>query len=640
MAPSERDALVAENAALREELRQVRSRFDAIAAHGVSPVAIRDLEGRYLFVNAAAAALARSTPDRYLGRTDAELFGAEIGQRVRESDAQVIASRQPVNYRFNQDYEGRWLDYIVTKWPWVGVDGRVAGVIVHSHDVSDVSAASREAAELAVALRALLESIPDVVLVHRDGVVLHSNPAANRLLRGGDSVEGSTLSTLFGIDPNALSRLLVGTPAGGTVDLALALPGGRVDLDVRDVPAPWFGEPARVLIGRDMGERRRMEARLAAADRLAALGTLASGVAHELRNPLTYVMARVEQLAEQGGADAPALRDLGEAAERMAKILGDLSAYSRTVGPHAEFVDVEAELDRALTLARGRLRASVAVERERGDPPPVAAAGGRLCQVFLNLIVNAAQAAEEGGETAVVRIATFRAGDQVGIRVRDSGAGVPHQLRARIFEPFVTTKTEGEGTGLGLWVSQGIVGSIGGRIELENAGERGASFVVWLPVARRVEERAEPTAAVAIPAPSPPAARPRLLVVDDEPLIGDLLATGLRDSWEVELCGGVEDARVRLQATPVPDAILCDLLMPAGGGMAVQAARAALCGEVPILFMSGGAATPEARSFLADHRIEPIAKPFRIADIRRRLAALPRAASTTGTTPQNPSQAG
>lgn len=623
--------LAAELEVTRNELRRVRNWLDAVTEHSTDPVAMRDRDGKYLFVNAAAAALAGLTPAAYVGRTDAELFGPEIGTGVRSRDIRIMETGKPEIYRYQGNYLNRELDYSITKWPWRDENGRIVGVVLHSRDVSELTRANHEAAQLAEGMVRLVESLPDVVVVHREGMIVYANSAAEQLWpHPGTGLGGASVRQLFSV---ADSDTLLGESAGDSpFELMVTPTDGRTRLFVvRAVTTAWMGQPARAIVARDVTEDRRVQAQLAVTDRLAAVGMLASGIVHEVRNPLTFVLARLTALAADPASIRPSdLAELVDAAQRMSDILADVARFGGTEREDASNTDVETAIDRALNLASGRTRSTVEVVREKGGVPAVLGGERRLCQVFLNLLVNAAQSAE-AGENPRVTVTTCVVGTEVAVRFRDSGAGVPAGLARKVFEPFVTTKREGEGTGLGLWVSQGIVAECGGRIVLENPGEPGAIFVVYLQRAAALG-RAMPPPHVQLPERAPPHellptaigesphALPYLLVIDDEPLIGDLLALGLAAEYYVEVIGGVAPALARLRRDPPPDVVLCDLIMPGGGGPAIIRALEAEGRTLPpVLFMSGGAATADARSFLMARGIEPLTKPFRIHDVRLRL---------------------
>jgi two-component system, NtrC family, sensor kinase len=244
-----------------------------------------------------------------------------------------------------------------------------------------------------------------------------------------------------------------------------------------------------------------LRTRLITSARLAAVGELAAGIAHEINNPLAYIGANLRALREHWNTIAEAWRadvvkddvadllgeggemldDSLEGVERAAAIVRDVRAFSHGGSDAPERFDVNALVDRALRVATPHLRNRVVVRRELGEVGPVEGARREIEQVLLNLIVNAAQAIDGPGE---LRVRTeLEADDTVAIAIADNGRGIVPENVARVFDPFFTTKPVGEGTGLGLSISHEIVRRHGGRIDVVSAAGRGTEFTVRLPVA-------------------------------------------------------------------------------------------------------------------------------------------------------------
>ncbi|WP_284667054.1 ATP-binding protein [Myxococcus sp. SDU36] len=255
----------------------------------------------------------------------------------------------------------------------------------------------------------------------------------------------------------------------------------------------------------DVTDRKAMQAQLVVSDRLAAVGTLAAGVAHEINNPLAFVLSNLSFLAGELHALArelpsgrmgeleEVLREATDGAHRVRQIVRDLRTFSRGDDEVATAVNVQAVLESAITLARSELKVRAQLVRDYREVPLVEGNEGRFGQVFLNLLINAAQAIPLGNsEQHEVRLSLRKAGDRVVIEVRDTGVGMPPEVRARIFDPFFTTKPVGEGTGLGLSICHGIVTGFGGDISVESEEGRGSTFRVSLPVAQRAKEPVAP----------------------------------------------------------------------------------------------------------------------------------------------------
>jgi PAS domain S-box-containing protein len=397
------------------------------------------------------------------------------------------------------------------------------------------------------------------------------------------------------------------------------------------------GGPRRLIgLARDVTAHHELERRLSIAERMAALGTLAAGVGHEINNPLTYVVTNLAliddalgQLIAQPPPGADQRRELVELREmtadardgaaRVARIVRDLRSLSRSDEAPAERIDLPALLERCLELADHQLRHRARVVRDLPPVPPVAGHLGKLTQLFLNLLVNAAQAIPEGAAAEnQVRVSTRAEPGRVVVEVADTGAGMAPEVAARIFDPFFTTKAVGEGVGLGLAICASIARDLGGAIDVDSAPGRGAVFRVTLPAAPREAE--EPAAA---PGPVRPVATAplRILVIDDEPMIGRLIGHALEGHAVVAETRAAEALR-RLRDGERFDRILCDLMMPEMSGVDFYQELAAVDPRLParVIFMTGGAFTERAARFLRSIPNPRIDKPFEPDELRALLA--------------------
>jgi signal transduction histidine kinase len=377
-------------------------------------------------------------------------------------------------------------------------------------------------------------------------------------------------------------------------------------------------------------ERRKMQEQLLISDRMASVGTLAAGVAHEINNPLAAVVANLELIAKDLARLAAELdvgdrmleifeelHDARESADRLRHIVRDLKIFSRSTdeerrGP----VNVKRILESSLRMAWNEIRHRARLVKEYADVPNVEGNEARLGQVFLNLIVNAAQAIQEGNaEQNLIRVSTEidPATGRVAVEVRDSGAGIPPENLARIFDAFFTTKPVGLGTGLGLSICHRIVTGIGGEIQVHSQPGKGTVFRVLLPPALS-ESALSPTMSTV----GHSTRRGRVLIIDDEPMVARALGRMLDPEHEVTITSGAGDARQRIVAGERYDVILCDLMMPQMTGMELHAH---LLRSVPdqaarMVFLTGGAFTPGARIFLDGIPNQRVEKPFDTQHLR------------------------
>ena len=491
----------------------------------------------------------------------------------------------------------------------------------------------------------------DIVLfLDREGVIFDANHAALEAY-------GYTHEELVGMDVHRLRAEETRGSVIGQIEDALTKPllfetihrrrdGTTFPVEVSTRSADLGGEQVLLSIVRDLSERSELQANLLQADRMAAVGTLAAGVAHEINNPLAYAIANLDVLARRmpatiervrasaetvGPDEAPALErlanDLVDAAEmlgvaregvdRVRSIVRDLKTFSRAddvaIGP----IDLHEVLDSSIGIALNEIRHRALLTREYGEVPLVEINESRLGQVFLNLLVNAAQAIPEGraeAHTIRVRTSTDERGRAV-IEVADDGVGIPRHLLGKVFDPFMTTKPVGEGTGLGLFVSRSIIKAAGGEITVESEEGQGTRVRLILPPApsRPAKDSAPPSSGVAaVP-------RARILVVDDEPALGPAVRGLFAGEHDVVVAVSGREALARLIEDPDFDVILCDLMMPDLTGMdlfeEIKTTRPEL-GE-RFVFMTGGALTGRVEEFFQRYpNNRCIQKPFDLRELR------------------------
>lgn len=390
-------------------------------------------------------------------------------------------------------------------------------------------------------------------------------------------------------------------------------------------------------------ERKKMQEQLLISDRMASVGTLAAGVAHEINNPMAALMANLDFATDDVARLALDIRsrddlrdgvagwlsarlteiaeplcDARDSARRVRSIVRDLKVFSRPEEQQREAVDIRRVIESTLRMTWIEIRHRARLVKDFGQTPLVYASDSRLGQVFLNLIVNAAQAIPEGhADENEIRVITRTApGGRVMIQVRDTGAGIPENIVARIFEPFFTTKPVGGGTGLGLAISHRIIAEMGGEMTVDSEVGKGATFTVLLPAATDEEETA-----VATPRAPKPEARGkegRVLVVDDEAMLGKAIKRMLGSEQDVEVLTSGRNAVHRISVGERYDVILCDLMMPDLTGMQVYAElkRTAPDQAERMVFMTGGVFTRQAREFLAGIPNARVEKPFETQMLR------------------------
>ena len=477
--------------------------------------------------------------------------------------------------------------------------------------------------------------VDGVVSVDARGLVTFLNPAAEALLGVGmrEAVGRTSAEITASSPPTPLDAALAQRVAVEHEDVIEHRDGRRI---VEDRAAPVLDGTellGAVMVVRDVTEQRQMMRQLELADRLVSLGTLAAGVAHEVRNPLAVVLAGAELAKDELVVALGALRasepapervqraleealdahaEIVEAAQQIRRIVSDLRVFGMAPESSSGPCDVARALGWAVrtTGAELRERATVVVDTE---PGLIAAIDDtRLGQVLVNLLINATHAIEPGRPDANrVTVGARRSGGRVVIMVADTGRGMSPEVKARMLEPFFTTRASGSGTGLGLAITHTILSAAGGSIEADSTVGVGTTFRVSVPAAAALSETS------ALPSPQPGAAgRACVLVVDDDPVVQRILMRALRAEHDVVCASSAEEALEQLDAGARFDLVVSDLTMPGMGGTGLLQALAARHPEMRsrVLMLSGRARSADDAALLDGTPY--LAKPFKLEELR------------------------
>jgi signal transduction histidine kinase/CheY-like chemotaxis protein len=423
-------------------------------------------------------------------------------------------------------------------------------------------------------------------------------------------------------DHAAVRGYLLHARQGGAehgVEYRVLRPGGEVRVVQGRARATLdeHGAP-RYVIGteQDCTGSKELVARAALADRLVSIGALAGGIAHDLNNQLAVISANLELLAQDHQDELT--REALQSVERTQAIVHGLMVFSRADTDRHTRVDLHRVLDLAIDITSNELRHRARLVKHYGAPPVVEGNEARLGHVFINLLINAAEAIPEGHASRNEITVTTRS-DSAGwavIEIRDTGAGIAAAAQGRIFEPFVTTKPAGKGTGLGLSLCHGLVRSLGGELGVRSDLGKGAVFSVTLPPAVNPPPRAALPASAAVGERAP--RRGTLLIVDDEVLFAGSLRRFFSNEYDVTVLNSGRDALDRLSAGERFDVILCDLMMPEVSGVELHAELLRIAPEQTdrIIFLTGGAFSYGSQKFLESVTNRWFEKPCNLHELR------------------------
>ncbi|GAB4557921.1 MAG: hypothetical protein Tsb0020_02470 [Haliangiales bacterium] len=381
-----------------------------------------------------------------------------------------------------------------------------------------------------------------------------------------------------------------------------------------------------VTVKRDMAEREALQRQLVEGERLSTVGQLVAGIAHEINNPLSLILADADFLREQvdrlGGSVPDSIRtdlrssiaEIQQGVEHIRGVVRDLGAFARSAVENAEAVDVREVIDSTLSLLGNEIRHRAKLVRRYGEVPPTWARRSRLGQVFLNLVLNAVQAIPVGAaQNHQIRVVTRtnRAGTIL-VEVSDTGAGIPPDILPHLFDPYFTSKSLNEAVGLRIAVSHSIVSSMGGDLAVHSILDHGTTFIVSLPASSQREQHSD----VEDQAKDASSGGRRILVIDDEPAVLRVIRRMLKD-YDVTTCQGGQAALDHLLKGDF-DLVLCDLMMPEYTGMDLYERTSAGRPEMVerFLFVTGGAFTKQTESFLRSVSKEALGKPFTTAQLR------------------------
>ncbi|WP_205478951.1 PAS domain S-box protein [Sphingomonas arenae] len=621
-------------------LAESEARFRGVIETAHEGIWLVDREARTLFANQRMADLLGTTREEMQQRSVPDYSFAEDLEDTRQRIGNNLSGNpEQFEFRFRRT-DGTPLPVLAATAPLRDGEGNIVGAVGMFSDLTERKQAEEKLRESEALLAAFMKHAPiGMYLKDADGRYLMLNPEMAKVFdRPLEEVVGESAAELFGPEEAAMiaefDREILASGRSRRVEEHLP---GRDDYEwslVVRFPLALDEEKSTRIGGFDIdiSDRKRAEAELQRSrealyqsEKLTALGSLLAGVSHELNNPLSVVLT-LSELLEQKASGTPfseRAAKIHAAAARCGKIVQTFLAMARQRAPVRQSVSVNALVSGALELTAYSLRTGgVQIVQELAESLPlIEADADQLGQVLVNLLVNAQHALLERDTQRVLTIRTSadERSRRVRVEVEDNGPGVAPEIRRRIFDPFFTSKPQGQGTGIGLTFSLGIVEAHGGTLRLDDPPDGGARFTIELPA------RGE-----AMPAPgngnerTAESASGRALVIDDEPDLGDALAEMLADEgYRVDVVRSGEDAK-KMIALHDYDAVLSDLRMPGVDGPSLLDW---LEDEHPYLvrrlaFVTGDTLGPTAARFLDRARRPFLEKPFDLSGLRRILAEL------------------
>jgi PAS domain S-box-containing protein len=632
---------IAARAQVQRDLENSEARLQQILDNATAVVAVKDTEGRFLFVNREWQRVFGMPQADVVGITEGDCLTGETARAFRANDLLVLQRNAPMEFEETAPLRDGLHTYISIKFPLHDANGVAYAVCGISTDITARKQSDEALRVSEASYRSIFDAAEDAIFVHdgETGAFVDVNLKA---------------CATFGYSREEFLKIDVGTLGTGqppyTQQDAIALIASAYAGNEQHVE--WHGRSKdgslrwhevfvkRVTIGgrdrilalaRDITAKKESQEELARQrdalyqrEKLAALGSLLAGVAHELNNPLSVVVARSVLLEEQAGpATQAAATKIRTSAERCARIVRTFLAMARQQRPERGPVAINEVIAAALDITGYAVRTSsieVTLDLDK-HVPLIHADADQLHQVLLNLIVNAQQSLQDQALPRRLRVSSRfdEPADMIRVSVEDNGPGIPLTLRARVFEPYFTTKPTGFGLGVGLAVSLGIVEAHGGTLTVDCPAEGGAVFRIGLPVGLAYAAVPE-----AVPQPKASPTRRSILIVDDESEIRETLAEILSGARNRVVTAGSGREALERMATENYDVILTDVRMPDLDGRALyQQIEQRWPGRGErVAFVTGDTLASALREFVCESGRPVIEKPFLPAEVRRVVAEL------------------
>ncbi|MEE8436139.1 MAG: PAS domain S-box protein, partial [bacterium] len=598
---------ITERKRAEEALRESEAKFRSIMDHSLDVIILKDLEGRYLFVNRRYEELYGQKSEEIIGKNPFDLYPAEEAEKVVAQEREVIKTGKPVVWEKDLTFADGKHRMLTAKFPVYDPHGKLTGIGTTSIDITERKRAGEALRESEAKFRDLVETSQDLIWrLDTEGRFIYLNPAWEATL-------GYTLEEMLGRpftdfkEPEEAEKTLTvyretlgGKTFSNYVTTYLTKTGEKRVFNFIAKPSIDAGGNTVGTQGtaHDITERRMLEVQLRQSQKMEALGTLAGGIAHDFNNILAPIMGYAEILiakAEPGSREQDNLNTILRSAVRAKDLVSQILLFSRRVESEKKSCHLVPVVKDVFRLARSTFPKTIAVVVEiTEDTAPVVCDPNQIHQALLNLCVNAGQALTDAGEMKIMidRIELHQAGDFSGkqftgnfvrLAVSDTGVGMDENTLRQIFDPFFTTKEVGQGTGLGLSTVFGIVREHDGGIFVSSQPGKGSLFEIVLPAAESTGRHFLETMPLA------PNGGERILFVDDEREIADLSKTILEDfGYQVTATSDSNQAlRIFLDGPADFDLVITDQSMPRmkGENLAKELRRANP--DIPIIICTG-----------------------------------------------------
>lgn len=623
--------------------RQANDLLRAVVEGSSDAIFIKDLDGKYLLFNQAAAEFVGMSVDDVLGQDDQTLFGPEEAQRVMENDRRVMLSNQTWTQEERLTAAGVTHTYLATKCPYRDAQGRVIGVLGISRDITD-----RKKSEEVLRLQdRAIQAVPQGIIIADpnlpDTPIISASAGFERITGyRADEAIGRNCRFLQGKDtsPEAVKELREAIAAGKdcTTEILNYRKDGSPFWNAVSL-TPVFDNEDRLAyyvgVQSDITAQKKLEDQLRQANKMEAVGNLAGGIAHDFNNLLTIICGNSEYvLADAGfkGELREAVEEIRDASERAAALTQKLLAFSRQTMLELKVVDMnEITVDTGRILRR-LIDESILINLVLApNLRPVRLDPTQFDQILINLAVNARDAMPHGGQLTIETSNVFldeeyaflhpgcATGPHVMLAVTDTGCGMTSEVVERIFEPFFTTKAPGKGTGLGLPMVFGIVQQSGGCIHVYSEPDRGTTFKIYFPAVDDQSAAAEDATVL-----DALKGQETILVVEDEEGVRKLTLRYLAQyGYQVISASNADEAlHLALSHPGTIDLLLTDVVMPNGSGPELAEKIRQHLPHVNVLYMSGYTDDTVVRHGLLHSEVSFIQKPFGSLGLVRKVRSI------------------